>query len=73
MDLKTEVLTQDQWSAVTECMKSVDAAPLLEESDSEVNLNGLDEVVDTFVAKFAPWTKVNNSTSISHSSPQTDF
>ena len=59
--LKFVPLSKEEQDAVAECMRSLDAAPLQEHSDSEVDLNGLDGVVQTFVQKFAPWTKVCSS------------
>jgi hypothetical protein len=56
--LECAPLSKEEQDAVTECMRSLDAAPLQAQSDSEVDLSGLDGVVQDFVKKFAPWTKV---------------
>jgi hypothetical protein len=58
--LKPVRLSEDEQDAIIECMKSVDAAPLQANSDSEVDLTGLDGVVERFVEKFDPWTKVES-------------
>ena len=50
-------LSEEEHDAVTECMKTLDEAPLQGQSDSEVDLSGLDGVVQEFVQKFDPWTK----------------
>jgi hypothetical protein len=50
-------LSETEQDAVIKCMASLDAAPLQKDSDSEVDLNGLNDVVGTFVKEFAPWTK----------------
>jgi len=59
-NLEYVVLSKEEQDAVTECMKSLDAAPLQAESHSEVDLSGLDSVVQDFVKKFAPWTKLSS-------------
>ena len=56
--LRTAQLTPDEQDAVKACMESVDKAPLKEGSDSEVNLQRLDQVVQRFVERFEPWAKV---------------
>ena len=57
-NLEWAPLSKEEQDAVTGCMKSLDAAPLHAQSDSEVDLRGLDGVVNEFVKHFAPWTKV---------------
>jgi len=56
-------LSREEQDAVTECMKSLDEAQLQQESDSEVDLNGLDGIVQNFVQKFDPWTKLGSKDS----------
>jgi hypothetical protein len=56
--VRTAKLNQSEQNAVTDCMKLVDAAPLREDSDSEVDLTNLDDVMRHFSVEFSLWTKV---------------
>ena len=51
-------LSKSEQDAVTECMKSIDSAPLQENSDSEVDLKDMDSVVKIFGQQFKLRTKV---------------
>lgn len=57
--LDTVTLSDSDREAIRECMSKVDAAPLKEDSDSEVDLNGLTGVMVKFVNDFDLWRKVN--------------
>ena len=52
-------LSKLEQDAVTECMKSIHSAPLREGSDSEVDLKGMDSIMETFVRQFELRMKVD--------------
>jgi len=58
--LRIVPLTPDEQNAVTEYMKWVDQAPLKAELDSQVDLTGLDDVLQIFARRIKPWEKVKS-------------